>query len=420
MIPAVTRSSMIQEFVKQVEEYNFQFLYRNSARSGICGRGWAGALNLYSPNAPAPSPSDHFQWLSKTLAKRKAARSWKQKIDLANAILKWGGMRTTISKTKAGSKVLNLVIDSASNRKAITRAPMNSSYTKIAAVFGYEKSHLNTIWDSRVSTALCFRLAHILMSKNEPAESARHLFPDLGYVSGISHRVSVRLETIRRFWPNVYQKWSGHYAGAEVSHEIALELRKQKICCPSFPHDPNKGSWDSWKVNMVLFMDDIVPIFAHRKSPQNSVLSQGARTRQTTFDLEYRIVNWEAGIHFEPLSIAGPLNLATGLVRGEHGLNDRRLLLEFFRMSNGNCKISCRVRTADENFEMLYEAALDAGCPQKKGGIKLNSQTESIFVYPLARITKGEEVTTLRDFVERADPSYFEFLSKLPALLSFY
>ena len=134
---------------------------------------------------------------------------------------------------------------------------------------------------------------------------------------------------------------------------------------------------------------------------------------------EHQIVNHISGIHFEPNVIAGELNNARrlNLPLGEHGLKDRRLLLEFFRLASGNCKISCRVRVADPRFRQLRQIAVDADCPQKQGGVKKKHPTESIFVYELEKIGLGDELTAIKNFTCNPKAWYKKFLSKLPEAL---
>jgi hypothetical protein len=134
---------------------------------------------------------------------------------------------------------------------------------------------------------------------------------------------------------------------------------------------------------------------------------------------EHRIVNHISGIHFEPNVIAGDLNNAgrLNLPLGEHGLEDRRLLLEFFRLSSKECKISCRVRVADPRFHQLCKIAVDAECPQKRGGVTEKHPTESIFVYPLGNIQPGNDLAAIKRFTCKPEASYQDFLSKLPEAL---
>lgn len=431
---SITRGAIIDQLVAQVSKHEFAHLNRNKA-TGHSAHGWSGGLQMYSANEKQPNPAGHFRWLNAILAKVAKCPDAQNQIKLANEILEWGGMRTRIKDTDAGHSLLCRVLTSAKRGEHVENAPMNSSYTKIAAVFGYGEGE-NTIWDSRVSTAVCFRLACLLVNAKCTPEDATRLFPDLGYVAGMSKRVQRRLELVGRYWPNVYQKWSGHFAAARLLKEIAHRLEEKNVSCPKIDSDSDAEKWTPWKVNMVFFADNITACPSDDSGPSSespdlfendrhklpgspkavaaSATSEDGGCRELC---GHRIVNQNAGIHFEPDSIAqNGLNSAPALHLpfGAHGLEHYRLLLEFFRMTNGNCKISARVRVDDPAFDKLTEAATEANCPGKQGGIDLGEQTSSIFVYRLGKIAEGGECAAIRDFTCKPQPSYRRFLKLLP------
>lgn len=432
----MNRLQLISALVDQIEGHRFTFLYRNRRVAGHTGVGWPGALSLYSANTNRPDPAAHFAWLNTITARVGAATTASDKISIANDVLKWGGMGTRISNDRGGHALLTSVIESATTGRCVNKAPMNSSYTKIAAVFCYVVNNHNTIWDSRVSTALCFRLGCILEKAGMSRQEAAEYFPDLGYVPGVSLRVRARLGAIRSFWPKVYSKWSGHFAGAKVALEISDELNRREIAHPNIQQDAMPGTWTPWRVNMVLFVDDIVECpnsTSLPKKPGNQQtvgdglrggLPAGVRTAREIPDgdglCEHRIVPRNHGICFEPNVIAGALNDAPrlNLTLGDYGVQDRRLLLEFFRLKKtGDCKISCRVRVADPRFDQLLRIALAANCPQRLRGVSRAGKTESIFVYKLGKIQPGHDLAAIKRFTCKPENSYQMFLRHLPEAL---
>ena len=322
------------------------------------------------------------------------------------------------------SNLLENVITKAHNWNDPIIPPMNSSWTKVASIFGYHNG--NTIWDSRVSTAVCFRLACIFKSAGYDSAHARLMFPDIGFVPGLSQRVDRRMSLIKEFWPNVYKLWSGHIAGSQLMKEIADKLNLGGIACPPFienaENDLGGGVWNAWKVNMVFFTDDLICC------PKRAISDNKNNRLDKICDIDcddlcdHRIINKNHGIHFEPCVISGNLNDARvdglNLPNGAHGLESYRILMEFFRMENGNCKISARMRLMDPCFEKACEAAQDAGCPPKRGGIDPSDETCSVFVYSLGHIGEGFEVNAIKDFVCNSNPSYSEFLRLLPNALN--
>ncbi len=259
----MNRQDAITTLLEQVQNHPFHHLYRNH-RTGHQAQGWSGGLSMYSlNNENLPNPAAHFHWLQAVLNNlEQVGDQVEQRVEVANQILAWGGMRLVVENEGPTLEKLHQVIQKARNLELPVYAPMNSSWTKVAAVFGYHQG--NTIWDSRVSTAVCFRLAQIFEAEGDPPEHARGEFPGLGFIMGRSQRVVQRMPLVRHYWPNAYQKWDGHIAGANLMREIVEQLNGQNVPCP--PHVPpnaldhvGNSSWTPWKVNMLFFADDVVP-----------------------------------------------------------------------------------------------------------------------------------------------------------------
>ncbi len=430
ILPQMNRQMIINRLVEQVNMHPFRRLW-GAQRNGPAHEGWGGGLSIYALNGAGPDPAGHFAWLSEIRQRINGANTDAARVDIANEILDWGGMRTRIEINENGQALLNAVIQSAVQGHRVNDAPMNSSYTKIAALFGYDHRH-NTIWDSRVSTAVCFRLACIFDAEGSSPEDARRLFPKLGYVSGVSHRVTQRLPLVCRYFPNVYAQWHGHFAGAELIAQIAEVLNAKSIPCPAIENDPDPQKWTPWKVNMVFFMDDItecpgltgecVAGAAGKppKEPGKTCASGFASEPPFNGPCGHKIVNHIAGIHFEPDCIEGELNdaIRLNLAHGHHGLNEYRFLLEFYRLPyKGKCKISGRVRTNDPAFRALLAAARAAGCPEPERGIRYDGETCSIFIYPLRQVPQGAEDQAIIDFTCNPPKSYTAFLEELSNIL---
>jgi hypothetical protein len=260
---AMNRQDAITSLIEQVQHHPFHHLYRNHW-TGHQAQGWSGGLSMYSLNSEnVPNPAAHFQWLQGILNElEQRGDQVEQRVEVANQMMAWGGMRLVVQNEGPTLEKLHQVIQKARDWALPVNAPMNSSWTKVAAVFGYHQG--NTIWDSRVSTAVCFRLAQIFEAAGDPPEHARGQFPGLGFIMGRSQRVVQRMPLVRHYWPNAYQKWNGHIAGANLMREIADQLNLLEVPCPSYgPEDDENhvgnDCWTAWKVNMIFFADDVVP-----------------------------------------------------------------------------------------------------------------------------------------------------------------
>ena len=417
----LTRNQAIDILVQQVNNHTFYHLSRNR-RTGHHAIGWSGGLSMYSTNNQnIPDPDSHFHWLSDVVHRAMNAVEDADKGNVANEILQWGGMPLRIGNYNA--PLLDDVINKARNWEEAINPPMNSSWTKVAAVFGYHTG--NTIWDSRVSTAVCFRLACIFKHAGDSLNHAQNVFPEIGFIPGMSHRVKMRMPLIKEFWPNVYTRWSGHVAGARLMQEIANKLNLSHIDCPAFNQNVQNnlggGVWNAWKVNMVFFADDLIYCPQSEISAKKDNKLKKISVSECDDLCHHRIINYNSGIHFEPYVISGNLNEAgvEGLdfQDGAHGLGRYRILMEFYRMQNGNCKISARMRLQDPCFDKVWEAAQEAGCPPKRGGIDPADETCSVFVYSLENIPEGSEINAIKNFVCDPKFSYSEFLRLLPIAL---
>lgn len=127
------------------------------------------------------------------------------------------------------------------------KAPMNSGWTKLAAIASTTltpRFHL-TIWDSRVAHSLIRRMDAWFASCSLQALPAA--VAEIGRVPG---RGGTRASTQYQLaWPSGYRKWSAQFAGSELVREIRDELnaRQWKL--------RDRARWTVRDVEMVLFMD---------------------------------------------------------------------------------------------------------------------------------------------------------------------
>lgn len=403
-----TRQSLIDLLIDDVDQHHFQHLYRNKPTSHQ-GAGWKGGLNIYSPNAKSPDPDGHFDYLNTTLA--DISTGTKNKIDIANDILDWGGMKTRFMNDQKDKTLLDSIINSANNWSCSHQGvPMNSSYTKVASFFGYKND--NTIWDSRVSTAICYRLAMIFQKNNISREQVKQMFPDLGYVPGESIRMKSRMDLVKKYFPDVYLKWSGHIAGSQLIKEISDRLVAQGFTHSTYANDLNPKTWTPWKVNMVFFVDDVQGATAV-KSSRIPKIGSGKRLNGGFYMITN--IRQTGGSYFshadiDPFNIVGALNLKKA--KDYPVLDDRRIVFEFYRPQSRICKISCRVRVNDPAFNRLRNSAVDLPPKQRN---KSKSETKSIFVKKLGKIPNGSEEAAINDFIElfQGSSEYQDFFENL-------
>lgn len=197
------------------------------------------------------------EYLGATLHLRRAGVEWNQQdktraVAFANRIFEWGGTRQKSPVT--WEKVRHTLANAVLNRVEHPKAPMNSGYTKVAAfatvwLEGVAGRRPQAINDSRVATALTWRLDSILQAHNwSPAE----VFPGLGTVEAA--RGDTRPRKMSLPWPSAYQKWSGQFAATAVVLAIR-DILNEDGDFPPMPFGEHKLPWTARGVEAVLFMD---------------------------------------------------------------------------------------------------------------------------------------------------------------------
>ena len=170
---------------------------------------------------------------------------------LSETIHLWGGV---IPTGNSGHKDVWRVIKSAMLGQQMHHAPMSSGWTKVASLATVNHSNPQTIWDSRVSTSVIWRVDQILHT-NKLQSSAFQCLDDLRVVGG-KGKSGTRPRHLNNSWPLGPCTWPAHFAGSNIIKEIVNILNNPKNGYPRMPA-PNQSpkDWDVFGVGLVLFMD---------------------------------------------------------------------------------------------------------------------------------------------------------------------
>jgi hypothetical protein len=184
--------------------------------------------------------------LAKIPTKKWAPQDDDSAILVTRAIFHWG--RVSTRPTLYEIKLVFDEIMKSGGPSGTTNAPMNSSWTKLAA---FASHHLGiqgeqVIYDSRVAWAIIKNLDQILPSDLE----RKNHFPYLGFI------LPRQPKGLNWSWPNVYTQWSAQIAATEFCREVATILNSNGAY-PKMPNPNNNGlkAWDVWGVGQVLFME---------------------------------------------------------------------------------------------------------------------------------------------------------------------
>ena len=261
------RHALVRELVESIHTEPFQPRYRRRPH-GPTVVGWPARLLSYFWPTPAVDlvatnrAMDPWFERAGALARRLDDGSvWTdaqrdEATELARTMLRWGRVPPRVPLSPY---VVEAVFQRALGRRLTPAPPMNSGWTKVAALAtAYLESHSerypHVIWDSRVSTSLVLRLDTLLRAHGHTGSSP--LFPDVGLVPGRGGSRAERpvRSRLALSWPNGYGRWASQDAGSGLVCEIRNLLDAEAYPAMPLP-DGSTGPWTIRGVESVLFMD---------------------------------------------------------------------------------------------------------------------------------------------------------------------
>lgn len=271
------KNKLILDIVNQLQTECWRQLFRKRP-TGIVAKGWAERLHHYTwSTKSAPDFFNHLVWLDEITKEASVGETLKiatqrhsARCTVANKILKWGGVtRGNIEKVP---HVIDEVIDAGHTGTLSKDAPMNSGWTKVAAVYSLVMPNApqQIIWDSRVSLSICRRLGNAAESLGLSAAELQKTFGcRLGWIKGRGGNRPKLQADAQKWFPSRYGKWDAHFAGGAVVAEMAEILNANTVTygCPLdaiTEHDQAQLKicgiqppikWTPWLVACVLFMD---------------------------------------------------------------------------------------------------------------------------------------------------------------------
>lgn len=193
-----------------------------------------------------------YKWKQVNTWTDLATADYNTLLALADQVRKWGGVRRPRGHLDAWKVIKSAVLNARHND-----APMNSGWTKLASFATQGLRNAQTIWDSRVSTSLIWRMDRLLHANGLTPAAILSAY-DLGLVAGRTNAPGKpRARTyLLAGWPNGYGKWSSHLAGSELVRDIVTILNAPNPGYSPMPHPGGgTGPWDVFGVGLVLFMD---------------------------------------------------------------------------------------------------------------------------------------------------------------------
>ena len=266
---------VLKAFVKWIHHEPFQRVQRHAGLIVPVGgapeiTGWEGRMQQYAyatNHRAGTNFADVFPFRDEMLARIILLRKGNNWINVtrltdlgaadqnainqfAKDICVWGGVR---QQSYDGAW---RVIKSAMEEAPFGDARMNSGWTKVASFATDGLNKPQTIWDSRVSTSIIWRIDAILHANGRNLNLMAEY--DLGIIKSRPNagRRDQRVNALHLQWPNAYGVWKYHFGGSAVVRRIAEILNDPQNDYPRMPL-PRGGheAWNVFGVGLVLFMD---------------------------------------------------------------------------------------------------------------------------------------------------------------------
>jgi hypothetical protein len=244
-------------------------------RGGLssCAQGWAGRFRQYhwgdaaDPFTTMQEIEDIEIVLSEALDELVLGEVWTEErsrdvTDKVFTLFEWGRVLRGAGHNPPDIELIRKVMRTAANCRDIYEAPMDSAWTKLAAMAtSRSKSHKGkrqVIFDSRVSISLLEAVDRAAEAGGALAGIAKELHRlGLGYVPGRGgNRVARANELARRGWTNRYRTWTAQFLASEIVCAVCEELNSDSVCYGQMPISTSTyAEWNIRGVEMVLFMD---------------------------------------------------------------------------------------------------------------------------------------------------------------------
>lgn len=260
-----------QRLVRQIHETTSVYEPRRAkGLRTVVSKGWRSRLLNYEwpyrtefieASKQVEQLADNLGELSQKIDRRYALSPAEGKAlqQATRKVFEWGGVTRGASKQNPSVELITSVIRSAVLWEPISGAPMDSGWTKIAALSTHwlegSKRTPQVIYDSRVANALIRNVERLAAGEDKEWLSA--LSPCLKQrLRKVSGRGGTRNEPYQSQWKSGYRSWEAQYFGSFLVRLMrdALNSEPQRYGLMPRACEPD-GFWSMRGVEMVLFMD---------------------------------------------------------------------------------------------------------------------------------------------------------------------
>lgn len=177
--------------------------------------------------------------------------------DATKSLFRWGGVLRGQGHADPSLETIERVMRTARSYRNVYQAPLDSAWTKLAAVSTAKFERPQVIFDSRVSIAILDSI-ELVCQKSPKLERARLslMKGNLGFVPGRGGNRPYRVKNLQqRGWKSRYGRWSAQFTASRLVNEMANILNSNTKFGEMPMPDGKFGKWSVRGVEMVLFMD---------------------------------------------------------------------------------------------------------------------------------------------------------------------
>lgn len=261
---------LAEKIVKHIGETQFHYCPRRGIPSK--SKSWTERLNNYRwgcGNSPFED-SERLKHLENILGNaskiRLNGRSWNadESVEIVQAthdLFKWGRVGKGRGHNPPSIKDIEAVMLTAASYKNQYQAPLDSTWTKLAAISTVwmegGDSIPQVIFDSRVSVALLDSIDSVCVAEPDLGLIREFLRANgLGYVTGRGGNRIARVAVLRGAgWKSGYRKWDAQFLASKLVSEMVSTLNSQNNYGRMPTPDGVPIAWTTRGVEMVLFMD---------------------------------------------------------------------------------------------------------------------------------------------------------------------
>lgn len=260
-------TTIAEKLVEHIASVDFQYRPRRGPHGEIVktwperlrAYRWGAALEPFADFAQLKALEEIFAPCAQNLVE---GGQWSEAdkralVAATQELFTWGRVLRGKGHANPSVRTIETVIRTALEYEDVHNAPLDSAWTKLAAISTARSHRPQVIFDSRVSVSL-LRAIDAVCKRDPTMEPAKQelQIKGLGFVPG---RGGNRMEYVKALqtkgWRCGYRSWGAQFAASDLVRDMANALNDKPEFGKMPLPDEQVGEWTTRGVEMVLFMD---------------------------------------------------------------------------------------------------------------------------------------------------------------------